>query len=307
MDIGFEDGNSPYLAECQIDVNVALIEQNTPATVPDTSTKTSASTATGTSTSVAATVAAETEAEARLRLQKIADASSGQQSESLANSVSVNQLGANYAATIGSLYCAEGANAAVKDPSAGGPEFRACKDYFSSANALNRNASGLHPDELVTGKEGSKTILAEFSQNFGVTGDDYLKRMLSSGGSRSELGDLLSTRLTSANLDETFARAEKAESGGQFTLNLQGAGRKPSSSLRDILKKKLAEPESQPVQAALVPNVKHEEADHLEPLQNSELLFGGKEQEPELTLFDVVRRKYRELSRRYSLVPGRRP
>ena len=105
-----------YCADDQCNVMGTAIAY-APGTASSTNTNTNTNT---TSPSTASAVQAQTLQDLQKKLQQSLGADAGNQSSTLEDANRVSALGANHAATVGAVFCAEASNKALEDPKLSG-------------------------------------------------------------------------------------------------------------------------------------------------------------------------------------------
>lgn len=220
----------------------------------------------------------------------------------------VNQIGANQAATVAALYCADAANKYGNDPEAAGADYAKCGQYFTAAKTLNANGAGYKADDGVLSGDAAKSTLDGFEKNFGVSGSDYLGRMLGADGGRDALGGLVGDKISAEKLASAAESADgraAAKGDDAFVVDLSRGAKPAVSELREALKAKLAAASEkkdarEPASAArVIQEGPENQFDGLSPLREG-VLAASDESSKELTLFDVVHDKYAELRQRWA-------
>ncbi|MGZ3706806.1 MAG: hypothetical protein ACXWSD_21120 [Bdellovibrionota bacterium] len=243
-------------------------------------------------------------------IKGVANAANGQQTSSLGDAAEVAALGANKAATIGATFCAQGANANLTSAADAAVYYSHCQQNFDAAKGLSGKPGGFIADQGVLDGSAAQQSLQDFEKNFGVSKEDYLKRMLGEGGGLGALSGMVDGKIADAKLAEAMDAAGKlgpsdlTQDPNKFAVNLGVSGSKKSAAaLRDVLKKKLGE-KSEGRATASLDEVSHAEKpqligdkEHLDPL-SMEVAFGSKEESRELTIFDVVHIRYSKLAAR---------
>jgi hypothetical protein len=230
------------------------------------------------------------------------------QAGAIDGSADMLKQGADHNATLGALYCAEGANQALQDPEQGGTSLQNCQEQFKSASEMQNmqkklgSSGALTPDKDVLAKPGSQSTLSEFEANFGISGEEYMKRMLNSSGSKAELSAMVNSKLQSERLDAAV-NAVNAATAHEGEMNLASdktlSKQKINFSLRDKLRAKISQEGSR--EPASTEKIRHsifqpapkDQYGHLEPLENA---FAAEEDTGEMTLFQVIHQKYSEVS-----------
>jgi len=242
-------------------------------------------------------------------INKVSTTNDGRQTSSLADANEVASLGANQAATIGAIFCAQGANTQLTDPGNSPALYANCQQNFGTAKVMAKNASGYTPDNAILNGDAAKQSLADFEKNFGVPPEDYLHKMLGSGGGPAALFDVVGDKIPEAKLTEALDQASKLAPGdltgdpNKFAVNLGESGQQKTNSLalRDTLKKKMGAndgADKTPRNPASWTKPRTPAADSgmdgLAPLRDG--FFATNDTTEELTIFDVVHRKYQALT-----------
>lgn len=243
------------------------------------------------------------------RIESSANTMQESQSGSLEASQKVVSLGANQAATAGAVYCAEAANFTLEGREAAAESARACQDKFAAAEALaalNRRAGQggeFSVDKDAAGHEGADAVLGAFEKNFGIGREEYLSRMLKARGGLSEFRNLLGSALPDGKLDATLAAAEGLErKADEKNYEVSFGSAKKKGPVRDQLKAALAQAalakakQQKAAEARAPANAKGEPMMDLEALSAKDAFQLAEPATLELTIFDVVKRKYRELA-----------
>ncbi|MGZ3683223.1 MAG: hypothetical protein ACXWR1_01275 [Bdellovibrionota bacterium] len=288
-----------------IDATNAKGCENTP---PDTATDTATTTQTDVTAPVAdlkAAIEAQNQAVTKT-INGVGNSESGQQTSSLKSADEVNALGANQAATAGALFCAAGANAQAENTPDAPALYANCDQYFSSANAIKgSHPGGFTPVSDTVDSAAAQETLQGFEKNFGISGSNYLERMLGPGGGKAALRDMVSEKISAEKLAEAFDAAKAANPSSvsdpnKFAVDL-GGGAKKNGSLRDALKKKIAEIDAKngaPLARENNSRTPASKDDDLGGLTPGDLGLASQDQGTrELTIFDVVHLKYAERSR----------
>jgi hypothetical protein len=103
------------------------------------------------------------------------------QGEALKNADEVSTAGMNEAATVGTLWCAHGANHHAKDRDLAEQSFGTCKDYMGAADSLRaiaRRSEGFEVNNQALTGEFAESTLSAFEKNFGISSANYLGRFL---------------------------------------------------------------------------------------------------------------------------------
>jgi|GEM_PF-2722232 len=236
----------------------------------------------------------------------------GQQSSSLVSAKAVASLGAAQAATVGAIFCAEGANANLTSPEDAAALYANCQQNFDAANKLSGKTTGFNPDQGILQGSAAKQSLEDFERNFGIAPSDYLSKVLGEGKGPSSLAAVLDGKISESKLNEALEAATKlaantlTESSNAFAVDFGSAQKKPKTTLRDSLKKSLAESGKQEAASRTISSVAPREQassqlDGLSPLSGG--IFSAAATQEELSIFDVVHRKYVELAPR--MKPGK--
>ncbi|MGZ3653822.1 MAG: hypothetical protein ACXVCZ_21920, partial [Bdellovibrionota bacterium] len=215
----------------------------------------------------------------------------------------VNEIGASHAASVGALFCAQAANDQAQGSDTAAGEYASCKQYFDAANAMNVAGKPLQPSPSVVDTESAKQTLSGFEKNFSVSGADFLGRMISSGGNRSVLSEMLSPKFGEKQMSEMFAAADSTAPAPAEGVNFGGpATKKSSAALRESLKKALSshsdDENRRPAEVSSAdprPRIRG-----LEPLHEG-IFAHANDAMQELTIFGVVHLKYQELQKKRDL------
>lgn len=234
--------------------------------------------------------------------------SDGGQVSSLQDANEISRMGSNYTATIGAVYCAEGANSALADPSLGARALASCQERFASAQAMNQafGRKGFAVDASVVDHVNTQSVLEKFEKNFGVSGGDYLRHMLGAHGSRSFFDNLVGEKIGQDKLEQAWEQAKDVKVDKEKFAMPDPKPRRLAEAakptLRDNLKQVLSEAEP-PVSDEMPVLAKAEPVDmgRIAPLSSRELFGNNEPNGAELSLFDVVRRKYMEIAQRQKL------
>jgi hypothetical protein len=202
----------------------------------------STSTSTGTSVSLQSFTSAvsASNSTAVVAINAEGNASDGNQTLSGKTVEDLNQLGSNRAATVGALFCAQGANASISNDPDAQAYFAGCHQNFNAAKLMNAK-SGIQPDQATVDGSLAKETLTEFEKNFGISGGDFLSRMLGSGLGAAGLGDLVGDKISAEKLAADLEAASQLDGSaisqdpGRYAVNLGSEGLKPKNaqSLRD--------------------------------------------------------------------------
>lgn len=252
-------------------------------------------------------LAAETLAKQKALEEELAKKGSAaieNQKSALSAADDISLTGMNQAANIGAVWCAHGANAHLNDKDLAEQSFGTCKDYMGAADALRsqrgRNETFTVDNDTISG-EWASGILGDFEKNFGVAAGDFMSRLLGSGDRSGDLSDMTKGKIGEGELAEAHANGKGK---GEFELAVGGkGGAAKKSRVRDDLKKalaaeakrKLASEKKDAIAAAVD---KRKDKDSIEGLKamGSAEAFGLSDTE-ELTIFQVVHRKYEEIFR----------
>ncbi|MGZ3652222.1 MAG: hypothetical protein ACXWR1_08200 [Bdellovibrionota bacterium] len=242
--------------------------------------------------------------------------SDGKQISSLASAGEVAAIGANQAATIGAVFCAQGANNTLTAPADAAALFASCQQNFDAANGMNGKNGGFNPAPNILDGAAAKQSLEDFEKNFGVPPDYYLHKMLGEGRGTASLSGMLEGKIPEAKLAEALEASRQlspgdlSENANKFAVDLGGSKKAPNLALRDELKKKLlenggSEKDSRLLASKQTQAGRGEDAgprfDNLAPLKEG--IFAPDEGKDELTIFDVVHLAYQKLRPR--MRPGR--
>ena len=247
--------------------------------------------------------------EAATKMQNNADNLSAGQAAATKAALEVNHLGAIQAATMSALYCADGANRALVNDPAAAEQLSRCEQQGTAADRLSGGRE-LSADEATLSLSDAQATLQRFEKNFGVSQDEYLRRFLKrrTGGTLA-LSELTAAKIGTEKLAGLLASAEPAAPSApaaepdQFALDL--AAKRKGPSVRATVKKYMAEQAAKAKAAAkrtegvLGKGTRVPAAfDKLEPLGGVFAQNDANDTLEELTLFQVVHRKYMELSER---------
>ncbi|MGZ6359098.1 MAG: hypothetical protein ACXWP1_08100, partial [Bdellovibrionota bacterium] len=230
-----------------------------------------------------------------------AESADGQQTSSLVAANEVNQIGSNQVATVGALFCAQGANANLTNTADAAAYYANCQQNFTAAKLMNPSGA-FNPDTATIENAAAKQALEDFDKNFGVPPADFLSHMLGQGGGggTAALSSLLGDKIPSAKLSAALEAAgqitpsDLAKNPNQFVVDLaagKGGHAGNSLALRDALKKKLASPDTEDRNPASEGKSDKkfrgpEKYESLTPATDG--IFAQEEQQSELTIFDVV-------------------
>jgi hypothetical protein len=226
---------------------------------------------------------------------------------SLADAAEVAALGAGKAATVGAVFCAQGANANLTQPADAAAFYANCQQNFEVAKGLSGKPGGFSPDPGILNGDAAQHSLQDFEKNFGVSKEDYIKRMLGEGLGTGSLSGMLDGKMPEAKLAEALDTASKlgpsdlTQDPNKFAVDLGRSGKKPAPTLRDALKKKLADNSEGRETASIADEKRGQKSqkigdkEHLEPL-DANSVFGSAEGNRELTIFDVVHLRYEKLA-----------
>jgi len=290
---------TPAPASCSVGLTNNIFDaycpslEPAPAVAPETA-------VTAPNPNLAAQAAAAAEA-ARVQSSQAAEESNGSNESSQKSAMEVNAIGANNAASVGAIFCAQAANDQAENAAAAAAsEYASCKQYFDAANEM-KGKNELRVSTAIVETESAKGTLTSFEKNFSLASGDFLTRMLNSGGDRAVLSDMLSLKFDESQMTAMYSAADSASPAALAPEPPAGGGKKLSASLRDSLKKALQQktgdefrrPASAETQAAPKPRIRG-----LEPLHEG--IFAMAE-ESELTIFGVVHLKYQELQKKRDL------
>ncbi|MGZ3694618.1 MAG: hypothetical protein ACXWQO_10585 [Bdellovibrionota bacterium] len=235
------------------------------------------------------------------------DATPANQAATIVAATQVNDLAANQAATAGAVFCAQGANTHLTNPGDASALFASCQQQFDAAHALKHGE--FNPVHSTLDDPASQQALEDFEKNFGVSADEYLSKMLGTNGGASSLADMVKGKISESMLADAMEAAKKAGEEGLMSdpgkSSQVSGGKKGSVTLRDSISRKLND--SQPVLVRKPGSVFFPaKKDIVEPREkfvnlkpSNELNFATKEDEnPELTIFDVIHSKYFVLRQR---------
>lgn len=139
------------------------------------------------------------------------------QTQAVKSAAQVSMLGAGQAATIGAIDCADGANQMLQDEEAGSGVISSCFRSLSAARQLeelalkNGETGKAGVDEEVLSQDGHKKTLAEFEKNFGMDGKEFVRKMVSAGPDRAVLGAFLGAKIPEEKLPEASAGTKNAK------------------------------------------------------------------------------------------------
>lgn len=214
------------------------------------------------------------------------------------SSLEVVKLGADQAASAGAVFCAEAAVEIDARPELAASDSAGCQKSFATANEMQAMAEklgkkgGLEADPLVVDKEEANDIFRRFEEKFGIGKADYLSRLLGGKGDPKVLEELTGGKVSAEKLGALAAAAPAEDSQNTW---ITGPATKPKGNLRDSLKKQLAQAaKAKPPSARATPETmslaRNVASEALTPLENQFALPATQE----LTLFEVVHRKYTE-------------
>jgi hypothetical protein len=245
------------------------------------------------------------------------ESANGEQISSLESAAQTAALGAAQAATIGAVNCAQGANANLTSTTDAAAFYAICQQSFNTAKGLTGMAGGFGQDKGILEGEAAQQALQDFEKNFGVSKEEYLKRMLGGGGSPGSLSGMVEGKITDARLAEAMEAANKlgtsdlTQESNKFAVDLGGGSKRTNGTMRDALRKKLGEKIDTEQKARSVASKANQgdgddwsgpRLDGLVPLRES--IFEDTGSNGELTIFDVVHLKYQKLSR--MMQPGKK-
>lgn len=209
----------------------------------------------------------------------------------------VSFTGMTQAAAIGAIWCAHGATVQPEDRDLAEKSYGNCKQYLGAADQIQEQRGRnepLTPDPNSLTGQWAEATLSNFEKKFGLERADYLSRLLSASDRGAELSQMTEGKLKPGELAEAFANGRGDE--GKFLQSI--ASKEPKkSSLRADLKKALAAADKRKPSSEAAPKeapVALQKIRGLTPLENEFADLGT----VELTIFQVVHRKYLELSDR---------
>lgn len=296
--------------DLNITCNTAVSDPPPPPPPPPPSKNSSTNTAVNT----AATVNSDATVNNATTVANAAANSGGSQSSTLKAADEITSLGANQLATIGAIFCAQGANEAAEQNPNAPASVATCQSQFAAAQAMQAlqikmGKNGAYtPDAATMNQEGTKSTLGGFEKNYGVAPDEFMKRMLGGGNPSGAFQDMLGSKLTNPQLEKLLAdAAEIHPDASKIAVDLSGkssgAAKRDPAALRSKLKEKMSE--TSKVQSATTTGgpapangkIKPPAAE-LEDLTPQEGLF-AEEKNEELTIFGVVHLKYEQLRKRW--------
>lgn len=313
----------------QTSTKTATASSTGTATAGETATNTTSSTVTSTAaathSSTSSVVSSSTSVETNTDLT---------QANALSTAATVDQIGSADAAGAAVVECAQGANAILTDPATGGLLLQSCQSAFEAAKKMkemeqkNSLNSGLDTAAALTANEAkfnsaeAEGIFSDLEQNYGVSKSDFIAKMLASGGDINGLSGLLGDKVPADKIAEAMEAANNlsAEERQKILDSLKGnsvagneykrgapiASKKAGApgSLRDRLREAMSRSADSAgdgaTEAASNSWARKPAAAKVETLtptfgEDSNLLAPS-EDAKELTIFDVVHRKYDEKS-----------
>ena len=237
--------------------------------------------------------------------------------ESLGQALEISSLGANHNATVGALFCAEGANASAEGND-GANQIASCQNSFAAAAKLAENVKKLGGkgefmvDEKVAADPRSQNTLAQFEKHFSLRGEDYLQKMVGAHGGLLAFTEMVKEKLgpkkteelvEAANTSSPEAPAAKTATPTRLRETLR-RNLTESDALREALNRKLNQPDGLRAQAGNAHNSAPQTPRNLEnltPLETNGIFPSEDDANRGMTLFEVVHRKYTELKKRIRL------
>lgn len=242
--------------------------------------------------------------------------SSTKQTRAAKTTAVISLLGAGQAATIGAVDCAEGANQLLDPKKDGGSLVGSCFSSLAAAKELEAMAARggetdkARVDEDILGGEGTQKTLADFEKNFGMNGKDFVRKMVAAGPSRELLASFLESKITDDKIPSVPAGAARVEAAPKAAA----AEVKPAPAVAAPAAEAPAGAGGRKRQRSVASSVGEMPdtlgdsylimGETLTPLQGDPLLEALKQKPQaapeietefeELTLFDIVRRKYRQ-------------
>lgn len=232
------------------------------------------------------------------------EAAVNNQNDALKNADELSRTGMNQAANIGAVWCAAGANAHANDKDLAEESYGNCKNYMGAADSIRSGrgkGEAYSVDNDTINGAWASGILSDFEKNFGVGKDDFLSRLLGSSDRAGELGDMTKGKIKPDDLAAAYSNGKGKDA---FEMNLVGNKATKKGSLRDDLKKALAteakrklasEKKGENLAAAADRRKDKDSIEGLKALSGEEA-FGSSDTE-ELTIFQVVHRKYQDIFR----------
>lgn len=232
--------------------------------------------------------------------------------------LSKSLLGNSAAQTVafGAIDCLEGMNKTFSDQEAGGRQVAQCEGEVNAAKQMHEKADQaaqrggtslgpLEPDASMMASERAERALLSFEKNYGANGKEFVSSLVGSSSTRDALEAALKAKWdaekTAALLDAT------SPAMNDVPVDLTGTGApRPKAALKEKLSKALAAQNLTHATPSRVPSGKAVRIDNPDQnLQSLTPLEGTFAADSEQTLFDVIRRKYRE--KWGMLVPYRAP
>jgi hypothetical protein len=224
---------------------------------------------------------------------------------------------------MGAVLCADASNQALSAPGQSAAAFAQCRDYFNAAAAMKGKAA-LSPDSRLTSLSATSSILGDFESNFGLSGDEYLRRLLAGGGSEAALSEMVAPKVSADEVAKGYASDSSSASSatdegrqansGYYpapSAALRAVGRFPASTMRSQLKAALSKPHDDEDLATMVSDRTalsgREISEHLEAAPVSFSSGASDAEDSGLTLFDVVHSRYRALASQNHLWSQKKP
>lgn len=287
---------------CDTDVNGKSVSQS--GTSANTGTRTHSATQTQIHTQIHTQTLVQTSSVSRLSTSTGGEADESEQGQFLENQRRMLEQAGRKGLTNGMTDCLDAANTLV-GPSAGGEtadqKLERCQRELADGGRMVKDAakrkgglSGGLADEDLLKEERSQAIFARFEKLFGQPGEELVRRMLASGADLGELRDALGAKLGDEKANEWLKDADDLKFVVDVTRKRGGApAKKPG--LRADLKKALENSREDYSQVAAAKDPQKDARkvitpEDLTPLREDPLFSG----EQELSLFEVVSRKYRE-------------
>jgi hypothetical protein len=229
--------------------------------------------------------------------------SQGHQATLLKEGNDSNELGRNHAASVGALWCAEGANAQPVNQEVASESYQKCQQNFAVAKSFPSSEAGYRGDSGLLGGPAARQTLGNFEKNFGLSEDEYTSRILGAGGGPASLSDMVKDKISEEEL-----AAAMAAGGGDEKFAVSGAGGKVKTekkdTLRDSIKKALAKKDAGGKDRApsSVGEKEKPAANLLTGLTAETNVFSSpEEKDTEVTIFGVVHLKYEDILKRRRL------
>lgn len=279
------------------------------ATASEIQTQTQTQSATATSTSTTSSSSTTTTDKSGPKGSSSSSSDEGDD-EHQASAMNLLDGSAKQVLTLGAVDCLDGANELLEDEAAGQEKLGACMRTMAEGKAVKDQSDeaarragraglgGSMVDDKILESDRAKAVLEKFEKNFSASGEDLVRKMLGSGASLDELREALLKKFPEDKVAELMSGAENMK----FAVDHKGKAKAElktgkASTLREQIKEGLAQAGNVP--AVRAPAAKSSKPDFvatpddLTPLKDP--LFSGLDQErEEISIFEVVRRKYRD-------------